>query len=116
MARGYNPKVISQGAGPGVLGPYKANPRWFAYNGDTPVFIKSYYNKAGGFTRQDPHWAAEHFYSKIFVERGYNHHMSSGFMPVLPLLRHRLRLLLDALFHRGKRGSAPHGRATLSDQ
>ena len=75
---------VAAGGGPGILTAYKANPRWFAYNGDMPVFIKSYYNKAGGLTRQQPAWAAANFYSKL-TSRGYNHHMSSGFMPVLPL-------------------------------
>jgi hypothetical protein len=57
---------------------------WFAYNGDTPTFIKSYYNKAGGSQRQDPQWFDKVLYTEM-VKRGYNHHMASGFMPVLPL-------------------------------
>eukprot|EP01043_Picozoa_sp_COSAG02_P056359 COSAG02_NODE_6673_length_3424_cov_4.259994_1_plen_564_part_00 len=77
-------ECILVGAGPGVLGPYKPNPHWFAYSDGTPKFIKSYYNKAGGLTRQDSAWTVEHFYSKL-VARGYNHHMNSGFLPVLPL-------------------------------
>jgi hypothetical protein len=77
-------ECVSKGGGPGILRAYKNNPHWFAYNGDTPVFLKSFYNKAGGLIRQDPSWAGSNFYSKI-VDRGYNHHMSSGFMPVLPL-------------------------------
>ena len=56
----------------------------FAYNGKTPVFIKSYYVKAGGVTRQPIDFVGKHLYQKM-VDRGYNHHMSSGFMPVLPL-------------------------------
>jgi hypothetical protein len=67
----------AKGGSPGVLQVYKKNPHWFAYNGETPVFLKSFYNKAGGFTRQDPKWGAENFYQKL-VDRGYNHHMSSG--------------------------------------
>jgi hypothetical protein len=77
-------ECVAEGAGPGVLGAYKPNPHWFAYHDGTPKFIKSYYNKAGGLTRQDAAWTVEHFYSKI-VARGYNHHMNSGFLPVLPL-------------------------------
>lgn len=40
--------------------------------------------QAGGLTRQDPDWAIANFYQKL-VDHGYNHHMSSGFLPVLPL-------------------------------
>jgi len=75
---------VATGAGKGVIQVYTANPHWFAYNGVTPVFLKSYYNKAGGLTRQDPTWAIANFYQKL-VDHGYNHHMSSGFLPVLPL-------------------------------
>ena len=32
---------VAAGASPGVLKPYKLNPHWFAYQGDTPVFLKS---------------------------------------------------------------------------
>ena len=102
-------ECIQKGASPGVLRPYPSNPHWFAYNGERPVFLKSYCgfppppppgpppppssplcptsradNKAGGSQRQDPAWFAEHFYSKL-AARGYNHHMASGFLPVLPL-------------------------------
>ena len=77
-------QCIAAGASPGVLQPYTENPHWFAYNGDTPVFIKSYYNKAGGSQRQDPEWFEEALYNKM-VKRKYNHHMASGFLPVLPL-------------------------------
>ena len=59
------------------LSPNLTLERQFAYNGDKPVFLKSYYNKAGGLTRQDPDWAIKNFYQKL-VDRGYNHHMSSG--------------------------------------
>ena len=73
-----------EGASPGVLKPWPANPHWFAYEGKTPVFLKSYYNKAGGSQRQDAEWFDKNFYTKL-AERGYNHHMASGFLPVLPL-------------------------------
>eukprot|EP00729_Bicosta_minor_P025100 gene25100-12582_t len=36
---------VAAGAGKGVVQVYKENPHWFAYNGVTPVFLKSYYNK-----------------------------------------------------------------------
>jgi hypothetical protein len=40
--------------------------------------------KAGGSQRQDVDFFKQHFYNKL-AERGYNHHMASGFLPVLPL-------------------------------
>ena len=67
-----------------MLQPYATNPRWFSYNGDRPVFLKSYYNKAGGSQRQSARWFDTNFYSKL-AARGVNHHMASGFLPVLPL-------------------------------
>lgn len=75
---------VSAGASPGVVGAYRQNPRWFAYNGVTPVHLKSFYNKAGGLIRQNVSWAAEHYYDK-FIGKGYNHHMSSGLLPILEL-------------------------------
>jgi hypothetical protein len=77
-------RCILTGQSPGVMMPLKANPRWFSYGGDKPTFIKSYYIKAGGITRQPIGWVSKNVYQKM-VDRGYNHHMSSGFMPVLPL-------------------------------
>lgn len=77
-------RCVAEGASPGVLQPYQKNPHWFAYNGDTPVFLKSYYNKAGGSQRQDAAWFEDKLYSKL-AAKGYNHHMASGFLPVLPL-------------------------------
>ena len=75
---------VLEGRSPGIMMPLKTNPRWFSYGGDTPVFIKSYYVKAGGITRQPIDWVSKNVYQKM-VDRGYNHHMSSGFLPVLPL-------------------------------
>jgi hypothetical protein len=78
-------QCVAEGASPGVLKPWPANPHWFAYEGKKPVFIKSYYNKAGGSQRQYAgKWFDKNFYSKL-AQRGYNHHMASGFLPVLPL-------------------------------
>ena len=74
----------AEGRSPGVMMPLAENPRWFSYGGDAPVFIKSYYVKAGGITRQPVDWVAKNVYQKM-IDRGYNHHMSSGFLPVLPL-------------------------------
>lgn len=77
-------ECVPENASPGVLRPYRKNPHWFAYNGETPVFLKSYYNKAGGSQRQGVGFFKQNFYSKL-AARQYNHHMASGFLPVLPL-------------------------------
>jgi hypothetical protein len=77
-------RCVADGASPGILQPYKLNPHWFSYNGDRPVFLKSYYNKAGGSQRQRASWFDGAFYRKL-AKRHYNHHMASGFLPVLPL-------------------------------
>ena len=65
-------RAISAGAGRGVLRAYRDNPRWFAYNGTDPVFLKSYYVGAGGLTGVPIDWTAQNIYSKL-VSRGYNH-------------------------------------------
>jgi hypothetical protein len=77
-------RCIAAGGSPGVVGAYTRNPRWFAYNGMIPVHLKSFYNKAGGLIRQPVSWAAKHYYDK-YIARGYNHHMSSGLLPILEL-------------------------------
>lgn len=64
--------AVAEGAGPGVLKAYSENPRWFAYNGSTPTFLKSYHVGAAGFTGTPIDWAAENVYGKL-VSRGYNH-------------------------------------------
>ena len=84
MAGGGAFVCVEDGASPGVIQVYEENPHWFAYNSKTPVFIKSYYVKAGGVTRQPIDWVRENLYQKM-VDHGYNHHMSSGVLPVLPL-------------------------------
>ena len=84
MGGGGEFDCVLEGQSPGVMMPLKDNPRWFSYGGDKPVFIKSYYVKAGGITRQPIDWVSKNVYQKM-VDHGYNHHMSSGFLPVLPL-------------------------------
>jgi hypothetical protein len=84
MGGGGEFDCVLEGQSPGVMMPLKENPRWFSYGGDKPVFIKSYYVKAGGITRQPIDWVSKNVYQKM-VDHGYNHHMSSGFLPVLPL-------------------------------
>ena len=64
--------AVAAGAGPGVLKAYSTNPHWFAYNGDAPVFLKSYYIITGGFTGVPIEWAAPNVYAKL-AQRGYNH-------------------------------------------
>lgn len=59
-------------AGRGPLAPYAANPRWLAYGGKDPVFLKSYYVGAGGITGVPIDWAVQNIYSKL-AARGYNH-------------------------------------------
>lgn len=65
-------RAVAAGAGPGVLRPYSANPRWFAYDGSKPMFLKSYYVGAGGFAGVPIEWAVPNVYQKL-VNRGYNH-------------------------------------------
>jgi len=65
-------EAIATGAGRGVLRPYSGNPRWFAYEGKEPVFLKSYYVGAGGLAGVPIDWAAPNVYQKL-VDRGYNH-------------------------------------------
>ena len=58
-------ECIANGSSPGILKPYSRNPHWFAYQGKQLVFLKSYYNKAGGALRQDAGWVHRHLYSKM---------------------------------------------------
>ncbi|BAU47402.1 hypothetical protein SVA_0823 [Sulfurifustis variabilis] len=64
--------AVTARAGRGLLQPYEGNPRWLAYGGKNPVFLKSYYIGAGGITGVPIDWAADRIYSKISA-RGYNH-------------------------------------------
>jgi hypothetical protein len=65
-------RAVSDGAGRGVLRPYEENPRWFAYNGTEPVWIKSYYETGHGSIAQPFDWIAANVYQPL-VDRGYNH-------------------------------------------
>lgn len=64
--------AVAGGAGRGVLRAYGGNGHWFAYNGDAPVFLKSYYFGSGGFAGVPIEWAAPNVYQKL-ASRGYNH-------------------------------------------
>jgi len=63
---------VSQGAGKGMLRPYKDNPRWFAYEGTAPVWLKSYYETGHGSIAQPLDWVAANVYEPLLA-RGYNH-------------------------------------------
>ena len=49
--------AVPEGAGKGVLRPYEENPRWFAYNGTEPVWLKSYYETGSPPTCINPWWS-----------------------------------------------------------
>lgn len=63
---------VAKGSGKGVLRAYKENPRWLAYNGTEPVWLKSYYETGHGSLAQPFDWIAENVYQPL-VDRGYNH-------------------------------------------
>jgi hypothetical protein len=65
-------KCTTEMAGKGILRPYRDNPRWLAYNGTEPVWLKSYYETGHGSIGQDFDWIVENVYSRI-VDNGYNH-------------------------------------------
>ena len=62
----------SSNAGKGVLRAYNENPRWFAYNGSDPVWLKSYYESGHGAIAQPFDWITENVYQPM-LDRGYNH-------------------------------------------
>jgi hypothetical protein len=64
----------------GILRAYNANPYWLAYNGDSPVFLKSYYIIEGGFLGIPLDWAVANVYRKL-IDRGYNH-LQLNLLPV----------------------------------
>ncbi len=55
-----------------MLQPYAKNPRWFAYNGTEPVWIKSYYETGHGSIAQPFDWITANVYQPL-LDRGYNH-------------------------------------------
>lgn len=65
-------RVVEDGAGKGILRAYENNPRWLAYNGTEPVWLKSYYETGHGSIGQDFNWIVENVYQPI-VDHGYNH-------------------------------------------
>lgn len=65
-------EVTEENAGKGVIKPYKDNPHWFAYNGDEPVWLKSYYETGHGSIAQDFDWVTDNVFQPL-VDHGYNH-------------------------------------------
>lgn len=65
-------RCVADGAGRGMLRPYGKNPRWFAYNGTDPVWIKSYYETGHGSIAQPFDWVTANVYQPL-LDRGYNH-------------------------------------------
>jgi hypothetical protein len=65
-------KCDSANAGKGILRAYEKNPRWLAYNGTDPVWLKSYYESGHGAIAQPFDWITENVYQPM-IERGYNH-------------------------------------------
>jgi hypothetical protein len=65
-------ECVAEGAGKGMLQPYAENPRWFAYNGTDPVWLKSYYETGHGAIAQPFDWVTENIYQPM-LDRGYNH-------------------------------------------
>jgi len=59
-------------AGAGIIKAYKDNPRWFAYNGTDPVWLKSYYETGHGGIAQDFDWISKNVFQRL-VDHGYNH-------------------------------------------
>jgi hypothetical protein len=62
----------SVNAGKGILRAYGENPRWLAYNGTDPVWLKSYYESGHGAIAQPFDWIKENVYQPM-IDRGYNH-------------------------------------------
>ncbi|MCA9239080.1 MAG: DUF5060 domain-containing protein [Planctomycetales bacterium] len=65
-------RCVTAGAGKGLLRPYKDNPHWLAYNGNEPVWLKSYYETGHGSIAQPFGWVTENVYQPL-LDRGYNH-------------------------------------------
>jgi hypothetical protein len=72
---------VSAGAGKGILRAYEKNPRWFAYNGTEPVWLKSYYESGHRTFAQTLDWASENVY-QLFIDNGYNHLMVNWLFPL----------------------------------
>jgi len=72
---------VAAGAGKGILRAYDANPRWFAYNGTEPVWLKSYYETGHGAIAQPFDWIINNVYQPM-IDRGYNHLQVNWLLPL----------------------------------
>lgn len=72
---------VPTGAGKGILRPYKDNPRWFAYNGTDPVYLKSYYETGHGSISQPLDWVTSNVYQTL-LDNGYNHLQVNWLLPL----------------------------------
>ena len=72
---------VASEAGKGILRPYEANPRWFAYNGTDPVWLKSYYETGHGAIAQPFDWIVDNVYQPM-LDRGYNHLQVNWLLPL----------------------------------
>ena len=71
----------SSDAGKGILRAYEKNPRWLAYNGNEPVWLKSYYESGHGSIAQPLDWITENVYQPM-IDRGYNHFQVNWLLPL----------------------------------
>jgi hypothetical protein len=72
---------VTAGAGKGILRAYKDNPRWFAYNGTQPVYLKSYYETGHGAIAQPFDWITTNVYQPM-LDHGYNHLQVNWLLPL----------------------------------
>src|SRR5262249_5494394 len=73
--------AVSAGAGKGILRAYQQNPRWFAYNGTNPVWLKSYYESSHRGFAQPLDWMVKNVYQPL-VDSGYNHFQVDALLPL----------------------------------
>lgn len=73
--------ATSENAGKGILRAYTKNPRWFAYNGTDPVYIKSYYESGNSSIAQGIDWVSKNVYQPL-IDNGYNHFQVNWLMPL----------------------------------
>ncbi len=72
---------VSDGAGKGILRAYAQNPRWLAYNGTEPVFIKAYYESGTGSLSQPFDWVVNNVY-QVLIDNGYNYLQVNWLLPL----------------------------------
>ncbi len=72
---------VTTGAGKGILRAYANNPRWFAYNGTEPVWLKSYYESSQRGFAQPLDWMVTNVY-QVLLDSGYNHFQTNWLFPL----------------------------------